>query len=263
MNVYRRSIYVLETARRAAEESMAFKSDFINGVSHEIRGPLTNINGFAELMATQPIDEATVRDYAGTIQRAGLHLERIVGQLLDAEKAVAGKMVLHLEPVDLVNVLKLAVKIHSAEAARKNNVLDLRFDTAMPQTVMLDAMRFSQVVYNLLNNAIKFTEDGSVTLTACFQDGRLTVSVRDSGPGILPRYQEGIFEHLRQGDPLLSRIHGGTGIGLSLCKSLVELMAGRIWFETRVNSGSTFFFEIPLQVCESGQCLPAETPVAA
>jgi len=257
INVYRRSIQALETARIAAEESVAFKSEFINGVSHEVRGPLTNINGFAELMATQPLDEATVRDYAVTIQRAGLHLERIVSQLLDAEKAVAGKMVLHPEPVDLVNLLKLAVKIHSAEATRKNNVLDLRFDTEMPQTVMLDAMRFSQVVYNLLNNAIKFTAQGAVTVTARFTDGRLNVSVKDTGPGILQRYQKGIFERFRQGDPLLSRIHGGTGIGLSLCKSLVELMAGRIWFETKVNVGSTFFFEIPLEVCESGQGVSA------
>lgn len=263
INVYRRANATLEMARIAAEESVAFKSEFINGVSHEVRGPLTNINGFAELMATQPLDQETVRDYAVTIQRAGLHLERIVSQLLDAEKAVAGKMVLHLEPVDLVGLLKLAVKIHGAEAARKNIVLDLRFDSEMPQSVMLDSMRFSQVVYNLLNNAIKFTAEGAVMVTARFADGCLTVSVKDTGPGISPRYQKGIFERFRQGDPLLSRIHGGTGIGLSLCKSLVDLMAGRIWLESKVNAGSDFLFEIPLQVCVSEHGSGAAVPVAA
>lgn len=252
INIYHASFKRLRMARATADAADVFKSDFITGVSHELRGPLTNINGFAELIATQELDAVTIKDFAGTIQRAGGHLERIVTQLLDVEKTDAGKVVLHAEPFDLREMFELAVKIHAPAAHRKNNVLELRFETAMPGKVMLDGIRFSQVLYNLLNNAIKFTAEGRVEVTARFENDVLAVSVKDTGLGIVPRYQSGIFERFRQGDPLLTRVYGGTGIGLNLCKSIVELMGGRIWFESMVGVGSTFFVEIPLRICKDG-----------
>jgi signal transduction histidine kinase len=241
-----KSVRDLEDARRAAEESDAFKSEFINAISHEVRGPLTNINGFAELMAMAPLDQDTIKDYSTTILRAGEHLERIVNQLLDAEKASLGKLVLHLEPTDVRALIAQCVHINSVAAMKKNLELKLNFEGEIPLSAWLDGLRFSQVVHNFLNNAIKFTSAGSVNVDVFADKVALRVTVRDTGPGIALRYQKRIFERFRQGDPLLSRIHGGTGLGLSLSKSLVELMGGRIWFESMVEVGSTFAFEIPL-----------------
>jgi len=240
------ALQVLEDARRIAEESDAFKSEFINAISHEVRGPLTNINGFAELMSMAPLDQDTIKDYSTTILRAGEHLERIVNQLLDAEKAGLGKLVLHLEPTDVRALIAQCVHINSVAAMKKNLELKLNFEGEIPLSAWLDGLRFSQVVHNFLNNAIKFTSAGSVKVDVFADKVALRVTVRDTGPGIALRYQKRIFERFRQGDPLLSRIHGGTGLGLSLSKSLVELMGGRIWFESMIQVGSTFAFEIPL-----------------
>ena len=241
-----KSVQALEDARRAAEESDAFKSEFINAISHEVRGPLTNINGFAELMSMAPLDQDTIKDYSTTILRAGEHLERIVNQLLDAEKANLGKLVLHLEPTDVRALIAQCVHINSVAAMKKNLELKLNFEGEIPLSAWLDGLRFSQVVHNFLNNAIKFTGEGSVNVDVFADKVALRVMVRDTGPGIALRYQKRIFERFRQGDPLLSRIYGGTGLGLSLSKSLVELMGGRIWFESTVGVGSMFAFELPL-----------------
>ena len=241
-----KSVQALEDARRAAEESDAFKSEFINAISHEVRGPLTNINGFAELMSMAPLDQDTIKDYSTTILRAGEHLERIVNQLLDAEKANLGKLVLHLEPTDVRALIAQCVHINSVAAMKKNLELKLNFEREIPLSAWLDGLRFSQVVHNFLNNAIKFTGEGSVNVDVFADKVALRVMVRDTGPGIALRYQKRIFERFRQGDPLLSRIYGGTGLGLSLSKSLVELMGGRIWFESTVGVGSMFAFELPL-----------------
>jgi len=241
-----KSLQIMEDARRIAVESDAFKSEFINAISHEVRGPLTNINGFAELMSMAPLDQDTIKDYSTTILRAGEHLERIVNQLLDAEKASLGKLVLHLEPTDVRALIAQCVHINSVAAMKKNLELKLNFEGEIPLTTWLDGLRFSQVLHNFLNNAIKFTGAGSVNVDVFADKVALRVTVRDTGPGIALRYQKQIFERFRQGDPLLSRIHGGTGLGLSLSKSLVELMGGRIWFESMIEVGSTFAFEIPL-----------------
>ena len=193
-----------------------------------------------------PLDQDTIKDYSTTILRAGEHLERIVNQLLDAEKASLGKLVLHLEPTDVRVLIAQCVEINSAAAMKKNLELKLNFDGEIPLNAWLDGLRFSQVAHNFLNNAIKFTSAGGVYVDVFADRVALRVTVRDTGPGIATRYQKRLFERFRQGDPLLNRIHGGTGLGLNLSKSLVELMGGRIWFESMVGVGSTFAFEVPL-----------------
>jgi two-component system, NarL family, sensor histidine kinase BarA len=235
----------MRDARALAEQSDSFKNEFINAISHEVRGPLTNIKGFAELWVMQQPDHETSKDYALTILRAVDHVDRVVSQLLDAEKGSAGQLQLFPSAVDIRKLVSDCVHIHRAQAEKKGLVLSSHFSGDEQQILYIDGFRFAQILHNLLSNAVKFTGKGAVDVAAHLSATRLNVSVHDSGPGIPPQYRETIFERFRQGDPELSRIHGGTGLGLNLCQTLAVLMGGTISFETTVGAGTTFNVEIP------------------
>ena len=235
----------MRDARALAEQSDSFKNEFINAISHEVRGPLTNIKGFAELWVMQQLDHATSKDYALTILRAVDHVDRVVSQLLDAEKGSAGQLQLFPSAVEIRKLVGDCVHIHRAQAEKKGLVLSSHFTGDERQIIYIDGFRFAQILHNLLSNAVKFTGKGAVEVAAHLSATGLNVSVHDSGPGIPPQYRETIFERFRQGDPELSRIHGGTGLGLNLCQTLAVLMGGSISFETTVGAGTTFNVEIP------------------
>lgn len=240
------TIRVVEQARLKAEESDRFKSEFVTAMSHEIRGPLTNIQGFAELISTQQLDEATTRDFAATILRASHHLLTVISTVLDAEKIGRAKLVLHPEQVDLRRMLGLCMQMHEVQAAAKNLQSTVDVKDSVPASIYVDGLRLSQVVHNLVGNAVKFTESGEVNIRAEADEQVLRISVNDTGPGIAPEYQSRIFEKYVQGDPKLSRIHGGTGLGLNLSRMIVELMGGRINCQSEKGAGCTFVVELPL-----------------
>jgi signal transduction histidine kinase len=239
-------VRIVEEARLKAEQSDKFKSEFVTAMSHEIRGPLTNVQGFAELIATQDLDEATTRDFAETILRAVRHLLTVISTVLDAEKISHSRLVINPQATDVRRLLDLCLRMNEAQARAKSLQLITDIDDSVPAMIWVDDLRLSQVFHNLIGNAIKFTQSGSVQVNAEADQNVLRISVVDTGPGIAPEFQSRIFEKYLQGDPKLSRIHGGTGLGLNLSRMIVEMMGGCIYCKSSEGAGCTFVVELPL-----------------
>lgn len=236
----------MRDARDAAESNSRLKSEFVTTMSHELRTPLASIVGFAELLAVREFSPEARRDYAKSILTAGRHLSTIVNDLLDISKVEAGKMAIASEPVDINLVVARCVDMQGPAAQAKGLELTAQLDPGLPQSMITDPTRLTQILTNLLGNAIKFTERGAVRLNVVPVGDEIEFSVSDTGPGIAPEFHERIFERFRQGDPALALKHGGTGLGLPLVKSLTELMGGHVRFSSVPGQGSTFTVSLPV-----------------
>ena len=226
------------------------KSEFLANMSHELRTPLNGILGFAELLEGD-LDDPTQREYAQTIRVSGEHLLRLVTDVLDLAKIEAGRMDFDLAPVVLPELLRNVVANQRGHAQRKNISLDL-IEDGMPSIVFADEARLHQIMLNLTSNALKFTDQGGVTVRASL-DGegqRVRIEVQDSGIGIRPEEQGLVFEKFRQSETFLTRNHAGTGLGLTLAKQLVEHMGGEIGVVSTPGEGSTFHVILPATNCE-------------
>jgi len=236
-----------QAAREVAEKSNRLKSEFLANMSHELRTPLNAILGFSEVITRETFGPGLprYRDYANDIHGAGAHLLTLINEILDLSKAEAGKLELHPEQVDLNVLIEEAVRMVQGRAAEH----DLRFtvDLAPLPPLMIDRLRVKQVLLNLLSNAIKFTPDGgAVTIRASAEaSGDITVCVRDTGIGIAADKLDDVFEPFRQIDSTLSRKYEGTGLGLSLVRSLMTLHGGQVRIESRLNHGTTLFVTFP------------------
>ena len=255
----------LRSARDAALASAQAKSEFLANVSHELRTPLNAIQGVCELMSRQPLPEPHATR-AALAQDAVQVLTAIIDDLLDVAKMEAGRMTLDPQPANVKRLLDDSAAFFREPARRKGLDLRLELSPLLPDAVRVDPLRLRQIVSNLLANAIKFTEQGTVRLAASSRpagDGAalIRITVSDTGIGISPEARANLFQPFAQADASTTRRYGGTGLGLAICRRLVELMGGRIGADSRPGEGSEFWLEIAAPV-ESAAPAPAGAPEA-
>ena len=239
-----------ELARSHAEEANRLKSDFLASMSHELRTPLNGILGYSELLQLELADPVHL-EYASTIQSSGKHLLDIVNDLLDLAKIEAGRLELKTSRNDIVGLANELIGAHRSHAQAKGLAVDLELADNLPESMEMDIQRVRQILNNLLNNAIKFTENGGIGLRVTLDGERVAFAVSDTGPGIPPEAQDVIFERFRQLDRFLTRDHGGTGLGLALARELAHLLGGDLVVRSTVGEGSTFTLFLPITFPQS------------
>lgn len=233
----------------ALEVESKHKSQFLANMSHELRTPLNAIIGYTELILDNIYGEVPekVRDVLQRLEKNGRHLLGLINEVLDVSKIEAGRLTLSLSDYSMGDIVRTVSNSLEGLAAEKGLVLKVAVPGDLP-VGRGDERRLTQVLMNLVGNAIKFTEAGEVKIEVETSDEGFLVSVTDTGPGIAPVDQQHIFEEFRQIDSSSTRTKGGTGLGLSIAKRIVELHEGRIWVESKPGKGSTFSFVVPLGV---------------
>jgi signal transduction histidine kinase len=225
------------------------KSQFLANMSHELRTPLNAILGYTELIQDGIYGEVPEKAQ-GVLKRVesnGKHLLGLINDVLDLSKIEAGQLVLSLADYSMKDVLYSVFSAVEPLAADKNLNFKVEAQPDMPKG-RGDERRLTQVVLNLVGNAIKFTDQGEVVIKASAANGAFTVAVRDTGPGIPETDQAKIFEEFQQADTSATKKKGGTGLGLSISRRIVEMHGGKLWVESEVGKGSTFAFSLPVQV---------------
>ena len=241
----------LAAARDEAEIAANAKATFLANMSHEIRTPMNAVIGFIELLLASELDAEQQR-HAKLIADSGWAMMRLLNDILDISKIDAGQMQMIREPVDLRHELSACVKLMEPIAASKGVILYSDIDEDVPDLVMGDGLRIRQIVLNLVVNALKFTEKGTVTIFGGVLNGedgqRLEIEVSDTGVGIAPDRQAAIFEQFVQSDVTIAQHFGGTGLGLTISSQLARLMAGDLTLDSTPGTGTSFFLRLPLEI---------------
>lgn len=260
----------IRNARDAAVSASQTKSAFLANISHELRTPLNSIDGFINLLSRHSGLTPEQNLYVQTIRKSSAHLLALVNDVLDFSKIEAGKLVLDRHEFDLYACIYDVVDMLSPLAAEKDLRLAIFFYDDVPRYLVGDTLRVKQVLTNLVNNAIKFTDDGEVIVRVSLDDNhdeRIYISVQDTGKGISPEHQKLLFQSFSQGDPSITRQYGGTGLGLVISKQLTQLMGGKIGFYDNISQqksietpnhhatikGSTFWFTLPITLGSNQQ----------
>jgi len=244
-----RTTAAVEQKARELEQASQYKSDFLANMSHELRTPLNSLLILSKLLADNPegnlSDEQT--KYARTIQSSGNDLLTLINDILDLSKIEAGQLQIHAENVALSRLTNDLRALFQPIANERGLAFDIALGDDLPPAVDTDRQRLEQILKNLLSNAFKFTERGSVQLSIrSAPDDRLAFAVKDTGIGVSAEQQQAIFEAFRQADGTISRRYGGTGLGLSISRELARLLGGVITLDSTPGEGSTFTVTIPL-----------------
>ena len=261
-----------------AQRSAARQLRWLAHVTHEVRNPVAGVLMMTSLLKLSKLDEQQ-RRFADLAHDSAQMVLALCNDLLDLAKIDAGRFELRLAPADVGQLLQDCAALFTPQTALRGVSLLCELAPGIPRQLACDPLRLRQVVMNLLGNAAKFTDQGSITLAARWrpgpgdEEGVLQVLVRDTGPGIAPEVMKRLFTEFVQGDANIARTHGGSGLGLALCRSLVRLMGGQIEAKSTPGQGSSFWFDLPLRFPEtsdaalrwpvSADSRPALRPTAA
>ncbi|MEZ5145333.1 MAG: PAS domain S-box protein [Acidimicrobiales bacterium] len=265
----------LAAARDEAVRALEVRTEFIASVSHELRTPIHGILGLSELLATADVDDET-RSLARSIGRATESLRMVLDDLLDFTKIEAGRLELQAEAVSLKDVLDDLRTLFGPQATAKGVDLHIELDPSLPSAIEADPLRLRQVLTNLVGNAVKFTAEGTVTVGVSSgvapeqvrpgndeAAGAVMFTVADTGIGMAPQVVAQVFEPFSQAHATTAREYGGTGLGLTIARRLVELMGGELHVETEPERGSTFTFSVPAPALETAVASEEPPPVPA
>ena len=250
----------LRLARDLAEKNAKAKSEFLANMSHEIRTPMNAILGMSHLLGGTELTEKQ-RGYLEQAEHSANLLLRIINDILDFSKIEAGRMEMERIPFSVPGLIANTRKMLAPQAEAKGVALSVNVAADIPDQVYGDPIRLEQVLLNLANNAVKFTDSGNVAITAGLQEGlpgkvKMLFSVKDSGIGMTGEQVAGLFTPFTQADTSTTRKYGGTGLGLAISRSLVELMDGTIWCESAPGEGSTFYFTVLFDAVDGDAAMP-------
>ncbi|MBM7126982.1 response regulator [Dyella flava] len=254
---HRHRIQLAEQRHQIAEQASAAKSQFLATLSHEIRTPMTGVIGMAELLLSTPLNE-TQREYAESMQRSSNVLLKLLNDALDMARIEAGRLVLEPAPFDVRALVQDVERLQKNAAKAKGLAFDVQVDDGVPASLIGDPLRIRQVLFNLANNAVKFTVHGRVSIQVRWLDDHLWLDVSDTGPGISEHSRVRMFRRFEQDEGPQRSV--GSGLGLAICSELVNLMGGNLSLESALGKGSTFRVCLPLRVSQEAVRANSDKP---